>query len=225
MGWPDGVVFDLDGTLIDSGPDLARLLNIVLAELNRPAVEPLRVRGFVGDGVGKLVERGLEATGGSDPDQRRRATDRFLALYEAEPALLTRPYTGVVETLTMLKRDGRRLAVCTNKAERVTHGVLKALGLDGFFSGVIGGDTLPVKKPDPAPLKAALDRIGIKAADAIMVGDNEHDEATARAAGVPCVLVTYGYAREPLESLKAAAMVDRFADLPDTFARLAGARG
>ena len=224
MGWPRAVVFDLDGTLIDSGQDLARLLNKVLTEYGRSEIEPARVRGFVGDGVGKLVERGFAATGEAAPEQCRIATERFLALYEAEPAALTRPYSGVVDTLERLSLGGIRLAICTNTAERVTHAVLKALGLDGFFAAVIGGDTLAVKKPDPAPLTAAIERLGLGRDDAIMVGDNEHDAATAKAAGVPCVLVAYGYARVPLASIEAAATVERFADLPAVFARIAARR-
>ncbi len=221
MGWPRAVVFDLDGTLIDSGPDLARLLNIVLAEYGRSEVDLERVRGFVGDGIAKLVERGFEATGGSTETERRAATDRFLGVYEAEPALLTRPYPGVAATLQRLTDDGRSLAVCTNKAERVTHAVLHALGLDRFFGAVIGGDSLAVRKPDPAPLQAAIERVGADAGSSVMVGDNEHDAATAKAAGVCCVLVTYGYARAPLASLPAAAMTDRFDELPAVLDRLA----
>ncbi len=221
MGWPRAVVFDLDGTLIDSGPDLARLLNIVLAEYGRSTVGPDRVRGFVGDGIAKLVERGFDATGGSTEVERRSATDRFLGLYEAEPAVLTRPYPGVAETLQHLKDGGRRLAVCTNKAERVTHAVLRALGLDRFFGAVIGGDSLDVRKPDPAPLRAAIEGVGAEAGSSVMVGDNEHDAATAKAAGVSCVLVTYGYARAPLASLPTAALVDRFDELPEVLDRLA----
>jgi phosphoglycolate phosphatase len=225
MGWPRAVVFDLDGTLVDSGPDLARLLNKVLVECGRSEVDPARIRDFVGDGVARLVERGLEATGGASLDQERSATLRFLECYEAEPAMLTRPYPGVLPTLRRLQEDGRRLAVCTNKADRAAHAVLRALGLDGFFGTVIGGDTLAVRKPDPAPLRAAVERLGVSAGEAIMVGDNEHDAATAAAAGIPCILVTYGYARAPLASLPAAGTIDRFEDLADALGRLALARG
>lgn len=221
MSWPRAVVFDLDGTLVDSAPDLARLLNKVLSEYGRSQIEPARVRGFVGDGVGKLVERGFAATGSAAAEECRAATRRFLGYYEAEPAALTRPYGGVIETLEVLKRDGRRLGVCTNKAERVTHALLKALGIDRFFDAVIGGDTLPVKKPDPAPLQAAIERLGVGHEEAVMVGDNEHDAATAEAAGVPFVLVAYGYARVPLAELKAAATVERFEDIPGALARIA----
>lgn len=224
MGWPRAVVFDLDGTLIDSGPDLARLLNKVLIECGRSEIDPLRVRGFVGDGVAKLVERGFAATGDTPAETCRSATERFLAYYEAEPAALTRPYLGVVDTLDRLKQEGRRLAVCTNKAERVTHAVLKALGIDGFFSAVIGGDTLAVRKPDAAPLLAAIDRLGLARPDAVMVGDNEHDAATAEAAEVPFVLVAYGYARVPLASLRAAATVERFEEIPAALALIAASR-
>jgi phosphoglycolate phosphatase len=224
MGWPRAVVFDLDGTLIDSGPDLARLLNKVLIECGRSEIDPIRVQGFIGDGVAKLVERGFAATGDAGSEQCRIATERFLALYEAEPAALTRPYSGVAETLDRLRREGRRLAVCTNKAERVTHAVLKALGIDEYFQAVIGGDTLAARKPDPAPLRAAIERLGLAHAEAVMIGDNEHDAATAEAAAVPFVLVAYGYARVPLASLTAAAIVERFDEIPAALARLAAAR-
>ncbi len=221
MGWPRAVVFDLDGTLIDSAPDLARLLNKVLGECGRSEIELDRVRGFVGDGIAKLVERGFQATGSAEAEECRTATRRFIAYYEAEPSALTRAYDGVVDTLALLKRDGRRLGVCTNKAERVTHAVLKSLGIDRFFDAVIGGDTLPVRKPDPAPLREAIGRLGLAREDAVMIGDNEHDAATAEAAGVPFVLVTYGYARVPLSELPAAATVARFDDIPDALKRIA----
>lgn len=224
MGWPRAVVFDLDGTLVDSAPELARLLNKVLSECGRSEIEPARVRGFVGDGVARLVERGFAETGTATADECRTATERFLAYYEAEPAALTRPYPGVVDTLARLEREGRRLAVCTNKAERVTHALLKALGIDVFFSAVVGGDTLPVRKPDPAPLLAAIRRLGLTEADAVMIGDNEHDAATAEAAGVPFVLVAYGYARVPLSQLRADATVERFEEIPGALARVAASR-
>lgn len=224
MGWPRAVVFDLDGTLIDSAPDLARALNLVLAERDRPQVTLQQVHGFIGDGVAKLVERGLNATGGADGETRKRAVLRFLEIYEAAPAMLTRPYDGVVETLALLREEGRLLAVCTNKPGIATAGVLSALGLDGFFGAVVGGDTLPVRKPDPAPLRFALEQLGAAPSDALMIGDNEHDAATAAAAGLPCLLVSYGYAREPLASLRSEGILDRFDEIPARLARLAEAR-
>jgi phosphoglycolate phosphatase len=228
MGWPRAVVFDLDGTLIDSAPDLARSLNIVLTERNRSEVTLKQVHGFIGDGVAKLVERGLNATAnggaGADDETRRQAILRFLEIYEAAPAMLTRPYAGVVETLARLRSEGRLLAVCTNKPGIATAAVLSALGLDGFFGAVVGGDTLPVRKPDPAPLRFALEQLGVTAGDALMVGDNEHDAATAAAAGLPCLLVSYGYAREPLASLRSEGILDRFDEIPARLAALAAAR-
>ena len=223
MGWPRAVVFDLDGTLIDSAPDVARSLNIVLTEHGRNTVGLEQVRGFIGDGAAKLLERGLAATGGGTAAEVRAATARFLEAYEAEPAGLTRPYPGVVATLERLLNQGIRLGICTNKAAGATRAVLAALALDQYFGAVIAGDTLPVRKPDPAPLRAALDRLGAGAGEAVMVGDNEHDAATAAAAGVPCILVTYGYARAPLASLPAAARIDRFEEVPGVLERLAGA--
>lgn len=224
MTWPRAVVFDLDGTLIDSAPDLARSLNIVLTERGRAEVSLDRVKGFIGDGGAKLVERGLAATGGASKEEVGSAFRRFLEVYEAEPAVLTRPYPGVEETLALLQAAGTPLAICTNKPRVATHAVLAALSLDRYFGAVVGGDSLPVRKPDPAPLRAALRGIGAEAGSAVMVGDNEHDSATATAAGVPCVLVSYGYARMPLASIPAVATAERFGDLPGIFARLAAAR-
>jgi phosphoglycolate phosphatase len=224
MTWPRAVVFDLDGTLIDSVPDLARSLNLVLAELGRKRVPLDRVRGFIGDGGSKLVERGLAATGGSTPELLGPAFARFLEIYESAPATMTRPYPGVLATLRQLRQNGMRLGICTNKPHVATLAVLSALGLDGFFGAVVGGDTLPRRKPDPAPLHHALDRLEVAADHAVMVGDNEHDAAAAAAAGVPCILVSYGYARVPLDEIRASARIDRFDEVPAALARLAPAR-
>jgi phosphoglycolate phosphatase len=222
MGWPRAVVFDLDGTLIDSVPDVARSLNVVLTEHGRNAIGLDQVRGFIGDGAANLVGRGLAATGGTvSPERLRAATARFLEVYEAEPATMTRIYPGVLATLDRLRAQGRRLGICTNKAGGATAAVLAALALDHFFGAVIGGDTLAVKKPDPGPLRAALERLGVGPDEAAMVGDNEHDVATAAALGVPCILVSYGYARVPLEQIPATARIDRFDQVPAALERLA----
>ena len=217
------LVFDLDGTLVDSLDDLAAALAATLAEIGAPALPRDSVRGMIGDGTRALVARALAASN-LPASLLDELYARFLAHYEAAPAVLTRPYPGVIETLRAFREEGRRLAVCTNKPQRATLAVLRGTGLDGFFVAVIGGDVLAVRKPDPAHLLAALDGVGATPLDAIMVGDNEHDVAMAKAAGVPVVLVRYGYHRVPLATLAADIQLDAFAELPRAVADIEAAR-
>jgi phosphoglycolate phosphatase len=213
------LVFDLDGTLVDSLPDLEAALVATLREVGAPALSRDEVRGMIGDGTAALVSRALAARG-LPPAMLSERLARFLALYEAAPVARSRPYPGVPETLAALRRDGRSLAVCTNKPQRATLAVLSGLGLEEFFAGIIGGDVLPVKKPDPGHLRAAIEAIGAMPGDAVMIGDNEHDVATAKAAGVPVILVRYGYHRVALDSLPADIQIDGFYELRDALARL-----
>jgi phosphoglycolate phosphatase len=212
------LVFDLDGTLVDSVPDLRAALNEVLAGLGRRTLSPGEVRRLVGDGVPALVERGLAATGGIEGFDAAHA--RFLQLYEAAPAALSRIYEGVPETLDRLRASGARLAVCTNKPQAATMGVLEGLGIAGYFEAVLGGDAVPFKKPDPRHLLAAVEGLGAAPAEAALIGDNENDYAAARAAGIPVLLMRYGYLRAPAESLAPDAWLDRFTDVPEAVTRL-----
>jgi phosphoglycolate phosphatase len=214
----DALVFDLDGTLVDSVPDLQAALNGMLRELGRPLLSAAAVRGMVGDGVAALVARALAATGGDALQAAPLA--RFLELYEAAPAARTRPYPGVPKTLQALHRGGCRLAVCTNKPQRLTEAVLEALGLAACFDAVLGGDALPVRKPDPGHVRGALAALGAAPERGVMIGDGENDAAAGRAAGLPVVLMPYGYAHVPLAGLGADALLDRFADLPKVLAGL-----
>jgi phosphoglycolate phosphatase len=215
----NALIFDLDGTLVDSLPDLAAALATTLRESGVPALSRAAVRGMIGDGTPALVARALAARGlpAALLDERLA---RFMALYEAAPVARSRPYPGVPQTLAALRGDGRRLAVCTNKPRLAALAVLRGLALDGFFAAVVGGDTLAVKKPDPAPLLAAIAALGARPGDAVMIGDNEHDVATAKAACVPVILMRYGYHRVPLDTLAADIQIDAFAQLPDALARL-----
>jgi phosphoglycolate phosphatase len=215
----NALIFDLDGTLVDSLPDLAAALAATLREIGAPALSSAAVRGMIGDGTPALVARALAARGlpASLLDERLA---RFMALYEAAPVARSRPYPGVTETLAALRGDGRRLAVCTNKPQQAALAVLRGLALDGFFAAVVGGDVLAVKKPDPAHLRAAIAALGAAPGEAVMIGDNEHDVAMAKAAGVPVILVRYGYHRVPLETLAADLQIDAFSELPDALARL-----
>lgn len=212
------ILFDLDGTLVDSLPDLARALGVLLGEAGAPPLAAEEVRRMVGDGAGPLVARALAARG-LPPDADGTRLARFLEIYEAAPALLTRPYPGVRATLKRLRRAGRKLGIVTNKPERATRLLLEELALLPCFESIVGGGTTPWKKPDPRPVRAALEALG--AEQAVFVGDSENDAAAAHAAGLPLVLVRYGYARGPVETLGAAALLDAFAELP---AALAGLR-
>lgn len=211
------LIFDLDGTLVDSAPDLATALNGLLAELGKPALDEATVRSMVGDGAGVLVERGLAASGLSDAD-RPAALQRFLALYRDCLIDQTRAYPEVEATLELLSAAGHKLGVCTNKPFDPTQRILKALKLDRFFGAVIGGDSLPQRKPDPAPLLAAIAGVGGTAATSFMVGDSANDVLCARAASVTAILIPSDYGN-PAED--ADVKLSRFAELPEALARLA----
>jgi phosphoglycolate phosphatase len=217
------LVFDLDGTLIDSAPDLHAALNRVLAEAGRPAIRLEEVKQIVGDGAARLVERGFERTGAPVAAAALpRLVERFIAFYERALADLTRPFEGVPETLAMLRARGIRLGVCTNKPERLSLDILEALGLAPLFDGVAGGDSGPVRKPDAGHFHATLRRMGAAGAPAVMVGDSRNDVAVARAASVPVVLVDWGYTSIPPHELGADRIISRFADLPEALRALAG---
>lgn len=208
------VIFDLDGTLIDSAADLAHAVNGMLSALGREPLEIGAVRGMIGDGMGKLVERALAARAldGLAPAEAQRMV---LSLYQAEPVRTTAPYPGVPAALEQLRAAGLRLAVCTNKPAELAETILARLDLAEFFTQVVGGDSLPFRKPDPRMLQAVLAHYSATPRDALMVGDSEVDAATAAAAGVPMILMRYGYRRGPLERIPHLAALDRFDALPE----------
>jgi phosphoglycolate phosphatase len=209
------LLFDLDGTLVDSLPDLAAGVNTLLAELGRPALAEAAIARMIGDGVPKLVERALAASGARSI-ALPAAIGRFRAIYEDDPTRLTRPYPGVPETLRILARDRRPLAVCTNKTQRATRIVLENLGLAPFFALVVGGDSLPRHKPDPAQLLFTLEQLGVAPAEAAMVGDHRNDVLAARAAGTAAIFARYGYGQASLGDLAPDTTIGDFAELPDT---------
>lgn len=212
------LVFDLDGTLVDSVPDLAAAVNALLREEGRPPLAQDTVKRMIGDGIPALLARALAAAG--DPREAAVLLPRFLALYEANATRLSRPYPAVPETLAELRRRGYRTAVCTNKPTHAAHVVLRGLGLLPLFDGVAGGDRFAVKKPAPGHLLGLIAELGGAIDRAVMIGDNENDAAAARAAGVPLVLMRYGYARTDPETLGAAALLDEFAGLPHALRQL-----
>lgn len=215
------LIFDFDGTLIDSAPDIALGLNRLLVVERRRELSLAEVHRMIGDGAARLVEQAFAATGDAlAPDAVGPMTARYLDIYGALPADPTCLYPGVRDTLAALKASGHRLGLCTNKPAGISHDLLRDLGLAPFFDAVAGGDTVAQKKPHPAPLLWVMDRLGVDATGAVMVGDNANDVAAARGACVPVVAVAYGYPRMALEALGADTIIDRFADLPAALAQL-----
>lgn len=214
----DVVVFDLDGTLADTAPDLAAALNHALERLGRPAVGPASVRSLVGHGAKALLRKGLAASGDADEALVERGFPAFIDHYAANICVGTRSYPGLEPVLDELKARGVRTAVCTNKPERLTHLLLDALGWSGRFDAVVAGDTLPVRKPDPAPLHEAVARTG--GGRAVLIGDSITDADTARAAGLPFVAVSFGFSDRPAAELGANAVIDDYAELVALLERL-----
>jgi len=217
------VVFDLDGTLVETLPDLHRATVELLREEGLPPLPAEAVRRMIGDGARRLVERALAAAGRPVDDATLdRLHRRFLEIYEADPHRESRLPAGVRETLETLRAEGFDLAVCTNKPQRPSVAILEAFDLLPYFDLVLGGDVLPVRKPDPQPLLHLLDRLGVPPARAVMVGDSRNDRLTAQRAGVPCVLLAEGYGEHRAEELEPEAIVEGFAELPPVIHRLLG---
>jgi phosphoglycolate phosphatase len=213
------LLFDLDGTLVDSVPDLRAALNEMLRERGRPPLTLPQVKRMVGDGAPAMVARALAVTGPETIDVGG-ALARFLEIYEANPVRLTRLYPDVRRTLTELRRRGYSTAICTNKPQRATIAVVEGLGLGDLFDGIAGGDRFPVRKPDPGHVLGLIDELAARPEASVMIGDNENDAAAARAAGVRLVLMRYGYARVDPASLAADALLDHFGELPEALTRL-----
>lgn len=216
---PPELVFDLDGTLIDSVPDLHACINQLLDSEGRRLLEIPELTRMVGDGVPALVRRAYEATGGL-PDDFEGRVQRYLELYGAALADKTVPYPGVVGTLERLQRLGHRMGVCTNKPYGPTMEILGALGLAQFFSAVAGGDTLPVRKPDAGHLLGLLEMLESGPDRAVMIGDSLNDIQVAINAGVRSIAVSYGYRRQPVDELGADIVIDSFSDIPEALAKL-----
>lgn len=197
------VIFDLDGTLLDSAPDLACAANQTLAELGLPRRDARLIATFIGKGIARLVERSLAGRidGTADAGLLERALPIFERHYERESGRQTTVFPGVVEGLESLKRAAMPLACVTNKSGRFAAALLEKMGLASYFDVVVGGDTLERKKPDPLPFTYVCARLGVAPAQALVVGDSENDVAGARAAGCPVVCVPYGYNEgRPIES-------------------------
>jgi phosphoglycolate phosphatase len=205
------IIFDLDGTLVDSAPDLCGVVNEMLKLHGRVLLDFDDIRKMVGDGAAKLIERGFGATGGL-PAPLPDLTREFIERYERRIAEETQPFPGVVATLERIQAAGLPMAVCTNKTTRLSTRLLDALDLSRFFAAVVGGDG-PVRKPDPGHLRIVMDRLGTKAGNTLMVGDSTNDVAAAKAAGMKVVAVSFGYTTIAPADLGADVLIDRFDEL------------
>jgi phosphoglycolate phosphatase len=203
------VAFDLDGTLLDTLPDIAAAADRMLADLGRVPAAPEVVRRYVGNGIPRLTKRLLTGQMQGEPpvDALERALDLFERHYRATLARNTRPFPGVEEGLRRFAQTGVKLACVTNKAESFTLPLLEATGLRGFFDLVLGGDSLPSKKPDPLPLLHCARQFGARPDELLVIGDSVNDTQAARAAGCPAFCVPYGYCAGDVRELDCDAIV------------------
>ena len=212
------IVFDLDGTLVDTAPDLTNALNEVLTRRGYTAVPAETIRAYVSHGARVMIEEALRLVSAEDNVDRMLA--EFLAHYEANIAAESRPFPGAVAALDSLAAQGATLAVCTNKREHLSRLLLQALQIEDYFAAIAGRDTFAVSKPDPGHLTGTIALAGGNPSRAVMVGDSEVDLRTARAASVPAIIVSFGYAASPLDGLAPAAVIDHFDELETRVAAL-----
>lgn len=221
---PPTIIYDLDGTLVDTAPDLLHTLNVTLADRGYRMVDPNDVADLVGNGARAMLGAAFTKLGVVADEAEVDAMFRnFLGHYEAN---LTQkgsaPYPGVLPVLTSYQAAGSFQAVCTNKFERGAVKLLGNLNMSGYFSAIVGGDTLAVRKPDAEHVLETIRRAGGDPAHSVMVGDSANDVNAAHAAGVPCVLVDFGYTAIPARELGAEKVISHFGTLPDAVAEITG---
>jgi phosphoglycolate phosphatase len=223
---PPILVLDLDGTLVDTAPDLMAALNVCLTQEGLRNMSLDESIAMIGAGARALLERGLAATGA---ERSKAEVDALFAVfldhYTAHIADMSRPYPGVVDAIDHFASRGWKIAVCTNKLESLSRALLRALSIEGRFAAVGGGDTFPVKKPDPRHLRETIALAGGDPARAVMVGDSETDIATAKNANIPVVAVDFGYTTVHVREYRPERIISHFRDLPDAVASLPGFAG
>lgn len=215
------ILLDLDGTILETAPDLAAALNRLLAAEGRRQCSMEEVRAMIGDGVQMLIERGFAATG--EPASEKAMPDlleRFLKDYNSNATVETRPNPGAREFCTEEDHAGVLLAVVTNKPQAPSEIILAESGFTPVLSAIVGGDRASAKKPDAAPILLALEKIGVAPADAVMIGDSPADVGAARAAGMPVAAYRHGYTRVPVDEIGADVVFDNFDDLAGILASL-----
>lgn len=220
QGWT--IVFDLDGTLIETASDICAVLNDLLAEEGIAPLPYEQARLLVGRGARALVQRGFEASGVPVSEARLDGlVDRFIDLYRPRIAEQSRPFPGCLEALAALREAGAVACVCTNKRTELSVALFEALEMSHWFAAIVGPDAVGARKPDPNHLLSAIALAGGDPARAIMVGDGEPDAGAARAAGVPLVIVDFGYTTIPAAELGGDILISHFDELPDACRRLA----
>jgi phosphoglycolate phosphatase len=220
MSLPPIVVFDLDGTLAETAPDIMRVLNVILEREGLPALPLARARELVGAGARALIERGFKVSGRPlEPATLERLFEDFLTIYATDTAANSHLFDGVAGALDLLAGEGYALAVCTNKPILHTRLILDHFGIAGRFAAVAGRDSFPFFKPDPRHLTLTIAAAKADPARAVMIGDSRTDIATARAAGIPSICVPFGYTDVPIETLAPDFVIQHFDELPGAVGR------
>ena len=218
------IVFDLDGTLIDTAPDLVETLNVIFAREGFAPVPYATARTLIAGGAKVMIARGAEAEGHPLPASKlEQMFADFIAYYADHLADRSQPFPGVIDALDFLARRGHRLAVCTNKLEGLSVRLLKELKLAGRFAAICGQDTFGIQKPDPEILRRTIAAAGGTLPHAIMIGDSVTDIRTARATGIPVVAVDFGYSERPVAEFDPDRIISHYADLPSSIAAISPA--
>jgi phosphoglycolate phosphatase len=208
------VIFDLDGTLVDTAPDLHASLNHSLKQAGRETVEIEQVRHMVGQGARVLLKRGLTATGGIPEDEEfEQLVTAFFEYYQDHLADTSLPYDGVISALDLCRSEGYKLGVCTNKPYGFALPLLQKLDMTGYFAGITGGDSFDYRKPDARHISGTLTKMGVTGGKAIMIGDSENDILAATNARIPSIAVTFGYTAIPVQELGPDHVIDHFDEL------------
>lgn len=214
----DTLIFDLDGTLVDTAPDLLAATNHVLAQNGRKAVTRAQLLETISYGAREMIRRGFVLTGAPhSDDQADRLFHDFIDFYVANLSVNSKPFPGCLTFLEAAKARGYKLAVCTNKLEAMARQLLTELKMDHLFEGIVGQDTAGVPKPDPAPFYAAVNACGTSTATAVMVGDSKTDVRTAKAASVPALICSFGYTDIPVNDLAADGVFHHYDELATLF--------
>ena len=207
------IIFDLDGTLIDSAPDLAEALNRTLLEINRPALPLSLIRNLVGTGALALIKKGLEASGGIENNDLEALRIRFLEIYDKILLEKTKLFPGALKAIKNLTKLKYPLSICTNKPEVPAKKIIKGLGIKSYFKNISGGDTYQYKKPHPLHLIKTIKASGRRKNYAIMIGDSKNDIDCSKSLGIPSIVVSFGYSDIPVDQMEADMVLHNYDNL------------